>query len=118
MLRSSLANWYSQLIELKADPRKQNVQFERSFLRNLGSRPKDEARFAELARGCILEAIETSVHLMCHGSNERVRGTAAQVLLDRRWDKLKVEVLADGASSDIEALRLINEQITTDETAN
>ena len=53
--------------------------------------------------------------MMRHGSNERVRGTAAQVLLDRGWGKPKVEVMADGASSYVEALRLINEQIATDQ---
>ena len=55
------------------------------------------------------------MHMMRHGSNERVRGTAAQVLLDRGWGKPKVEVMADGASSYVEALRLINEQIATDQ---
>jgi hypothetical protein len=55
--------------------------------------------------------VDTLVHLMRHGSNERVPGTAAQVLLDRGWGKPKVEVVADGGGSCIEALRLFNEQI-------
>ena len=55
--------------------------------------------------------------MMRHGSNERVRGTAAQALLGRGWGKPKVEVLADGAGSYVEELRLINEQIATSQTA-
>ena len=80
-------------------------------------RPKDEARVAELARRFTSEAIETLVHLMRHGRDERVRGTAAQALLDRGWGKPKVEVMAEGTGSYIEALRLINEQIATDRSA-
>ena len=53
---------------------------------------------------------------MRHGKDERVRGTAAQVLLDRGWGKPKVEVMADGTGSYIEALRLINEQVATDQS--
>jgi urea transport system ATP-binding protein len=52
---------------------------------------------------------------MRHGSNERVPGTAAQALLDRGWGKPKVEVVADGGGSCIEALRLFNEQIRLDD---
>ena len=83
---------------------------------NPGGRPKDEARAAELARSYTSEAIETLAHLMRHGRDERVRGTAAQALLDRGWGKPKVEVVADGAGSYIEALRLINEQVATDQS--
>ena len=54
---------------------------------------------------------------MRHGRDERVRGTAAQALLDRGWGKPKVEVMAEGTGSYIEALRLINEQIATDRSA-
>ena len=54
---------------------------------------------------------------MRHGRDERVRGTAAQALLDRGWGKPKVEVMAEGTGSSIEALRLINEQIATDRSA-
>jgi hypothetical protein len=42
---------------------------------------------AELARSYTVEAIETLVDLMRHGKDERVRGTAAQALLDSGWDK-------------------------------
>ena len=54
---------------------------------NPGGRPKDEHRVAELARSYTLEAIDTLVELMRHGKDERVRGTAAQALLDRGWGK-------------------------------
>ena len=84
---------------------------------NPGGRPKDEARVAELARSYTSEAIETLAHLMRYGRDERVRGTAAQALLDRGWGKPKVEVVADGAGSYIEALRLINEQIATSQSS-
>ena len=42
---------------------------------NLGGRPKDEHRVAELARSYTLEAIDTLVELMRDGNDERVRGT-------------------------------------------
>jgi hypothetical protein len=54
---------------------------------NPGGRPKDEHRVAELARSYTLEAIDTLVELMRDGKDERVRGTAAQALLDRGWGK-------------------------------
>ena len=94
-----------------------NGRFAKGQSGNPGGRPKDEARVAELARSYTSEAVETLVHLMRHGRDERVRGTAAQALLDRGWGKPKVEVVADGAVSYVEALRLINEQIATDQTA-
>ena len=58
---------------------------------NPGGRPKDEHRVAELARSYTLEAIDTLVELLRDGKDERVRGTAAQALLDRGWGKTKVE---------------------------
>ena len=54
---------------------------------NPGGRPKAEHRVAELARSYTVEAIETLVDLMRRGKDERVRGTAAQALLDRGWGK-------------------------------
>ena len=54
---------------------------------NPGGRPKDEHRVAELARSYTLEAIDTLVELMRDGKDERMRGTAAQALLDRGWGK-------------------------------
>ena len=98
--------------------RSTNGQFSKGFSGNPGGRPRDEQKVAELARSYTREAIETLVELMRSGNDERVRGTAVQALLDRGWGKPKVEVVADGASSYIEALRLINEQIVTDHTAS
>ena len=61
---------------------------------NPGGRPKDEHRVAELARSYTVEAIDTLVELMRDGKDERMRGTAAQALLDRGWGKrAKVEWL-------------------------
>jgi hypothetical protein len=57
---------------------------------NSCGRPKDEHRVAELARSYTVEAIETLVGLMRDGKDERVRGTAAQALLDRGWGMMKV----------------------------
>ena len=45
---------------------------------------------AELARSYTVEAINTLVELMRDGKDERIRGTAAQALLDRGWGKAKV----------------------------
>jgi len=50
---------------------------------NAGGRPKDEHRGAELARSYTTKAIDTLVVLMRTAKDERVRGTAAQALLDR-----------------------------------
>ena len=65
-------------------------QFAPGVSGNPGGRPKDEARVAELARSYTIEAINTLVELMRHGKDDRVRGTAAQALLDRGWGKPKV----------------------------
>ena len=74
-----------------------------------GGRPKDEHRVAELARSYTLEAIDTLVELMRDGKDERVRGTAAQALLDRGWDKAKVEVVTGADGSYLDVLRVVNE---------
>ena len=78
---------------------------------NAGGRPKDEHRVSELARSYTVEAIETLVDLMRHGKDERVRGTAAQALLDRGWGKAKVEVVSKAESSYLELLQAVNDQI-------
>ena len=46
---------------------------------------------------------------MRDGKEERVRGTAAQALLDRGWGKAKVEVVTSAESSYLDVLRLVNE---------
>jgi len=83
---------------------------------NAGGRPKDEHRVSELARSYTVEAIETLVDLMRHGKDERVRGTAAQALLDRGWGKAKVEVATSGGQSYIEALQAAAEVINGNST--
>ena len=76
---------------------------------NPGGRPKDEHRVAELARSYTLEAIETLVDLMRHGKDERVRGPAAQALLDRGWGKAKVAVVTGAEGGYLDVLRAVNE---------
>ena len=78
---------------------------------NPGGRPKDDHRVAELARSYTVEAIDTLVELMRDGKDERIRGTAAQALLDRGWGRAKMEVIvgAEGSYSDV--LRAVNESM-------
>ena len=66
---------------------------------------------AELARSYTLEAINTLVDLMRDGKDERMRGTAAQALLDRGWGKAKVEVVAGADGSYLDVLRVVNESM-------
>ena len=47
---------------------------------------------------------------MRSGKDERVRGTAAQALLDRGWGKPKVEVVSDEAGY-VRALRALAAEI-------
>ena len=95
--------------------RSANGQFPKGQSGNPGGRPRDEQKVAELARSYTREAIETLAELMRSGNEERVRGMAAQALLDRGWGKPRVEIVSDGAGSYIEALRLINERLTIEE---
>ena len=81
---------------------------------NAGGRPRDEYKVAELARSYTTEAIDTLVDLMRHGKDDRVRGTAAQALLERGWGKPRVEVAATHKSdseSFIEALQAVAERV-------
>ena len=78
---------------------------------NPGGRPKDEHRVAELARSYTLEAIDTLVELMRDGKDERVRGTAAQALLDRGSGKAKLEVVTGVEGSYLDVLRVVNESM-------
>jgi len=48
---------------------------------------------------------------MRHGKDDRVRGTAAQALLDRGWGKAKVEVATSGGETYIEALQAAAEVV-------
>ena len=81
---------------------------------NPGGRPKDEYRVAELARSYTLEAIDTLVELMRNASDDRVRGTAAQALLDRGWGRARQEVIQETRGPQdryLEVLKRVNEAI-------
>jgi hypothetical protein len=95
---------------IKPLQRSKSGQFAPGQSGNPGGRPKDEHRVGELARSYTLEAIETLVDLMRHGRDERVRGTAAQALLDRGWGKAKVEVVSNAEGGYLELLRTVNER--------
>ena len=88
------------------DARAPNGRFSKGKSGNPGGRPRDEQKVAELARSYTREAIETLVELMRSGNDERVRGTAAQALLDRGWGKPKIEVVSDEAGY-VQALRAV-----------
>ena len=81
--------------------RANNGQFLSGHSGNPSGRPKDKHQVAEFARSYSTEAIETLVDLMRNAKDDRVRGTAAQALLDRGWGKPKVEV-ATKVSNDTE----------------
>ena len=74
---------------------------------NPSGRPKDEYKVAELARTYTSEAIDTLVELMRHGKDERVRGTAAQALLDRGWGMPKQELLTEESGGLLASLRVV-----------
>jgi len=95
-------------MKIHSSTRNKSGQFAPGSSGNPGGRPKDEARVAELARSYTAEAIETLVTLMRYGKDDRVRGTAAQALLDRGWGKPKVEVVSEAGGSYLEALRDAN----------
>ena len=78
---------------------------------NPSGRPKDEYKVAELARTYTSEAIDTLVELMRHGKDERVRGTAAQALLDRGWGKPKQELLTEESGGLLASLRVVSDRI-------
>ena len=86
--------------------RSPNGQFPKGRSGNPGGRPRDEQKVAELARSYTREAIETLAELMSSSKDERVRGTAAQALLDRGWGKPKVDVVSDEAGY-VQALRAV-----------
>jgi len=71
----------------------------------------DEHYIADLDRLYRVEAIDTLVELMRDGKDERVRGTAAQALLDRGWGKAKVKVVTSAESSYLDVLRTVNESM-------
>ena len=94
--------------------RNSSGQFVKGFTGNAGGRPRDEHKVAELARSYTTEAIDTLVNLMRHGKDDRVRGTAAQALLERGWGKPRVDVTTKHKSdseSFIEALQEVAKQV-------
>ena len=107
LLTKSL-EWHNPDMQTLTATRTKSGQFAPGSSGNPGGRPKDEARVAELARSYTSEAIDTLVDLMRNGRDERVRGTAAQALLDRGWGKPKVEVVNEGGGGYLEALRNAN----------
>lgn len=91
--------------------REKNGRFLLGCSGNPGGRPKDEEKVAGLARSYTVEAIETLVDLMRHSEDDRVRGTAAQALLDRGWGKARVELVGDGKGTYIGALQAVANSI-------
>ena len=83
---------------------------------NPSGRPKDEYKVAELARTYTSEAIDTLVDLMRHGKDKRVRGTAAQALLDRGWGKPKQELLTEESGGLLASLRVVSDRIKARES--
>ena len=75
----------------------QSGRLTRACSGNAGGKPKDEHNIAALAHSYSTEAIETLVGLMRNARDDRVRGTAAQALLDRGFGKPKVEILNTNA---------------------
>ena len=102
---------YNFLMQTIQKARLRSGQFAPGQSGNPGGRPKDEHRVADLARSYTVEAIDTLVELMRDGKDERVRGTAAQALLDRGWGKAKVEVVAGAEGSYLDVLRAVNESM-------
>ena len=92
------------------DARASNGRFSKGKSGNPGGRPLDEQKVAELARSFTKEAIETLAELMRSSHDERVRGTAAQALLDLGWGKPRVEVFGD-ESGYVLALRAVATQL-------
>ena len=67
---------------------------------------------AELARSFTKEALETLVDLLRNGKDERVKGTAAQALLDKGWGKPRVEVVTnEKPDSYIKALQAVSARL-------
>ena len=110
-LTLSIHQCYNLLMQTIQKARLRSGQFAPGQSGNPGGRPKDEHRVAELARSYTVEAIDTLVELMRGGKDERVRGTAAQALLDRGWGKAKVEVVTGAEGSYLDVLRVVNERM-------
>ena len=91
-------------------------RYKTSYSGNAGGRPKDKHKVAELARSFTKEAVETLAELMRNGKDERVKGTAAQALLDRGWGKPRVEVVThEQPDSYITALEAVSARLDASE---
>ena len=110
-LTPSIHQCYNPPMQTIQKARLRSGQFAPGQSGNPGGRPKDEHRVAELARSYTLEAIDTLVELMRDGKDERVRGTAAQALLDRGWGKAKVEVVTGAEGGYLDVLRAVNKSM-------
>ena len=107
IISAKIASYKKDLIIVTlTKSRSANGQFPKGQSGNPGGRPRDEQKVAELARSYTREAIETLDELMRSGNDERVRGTAAQALLDRGWGKPKLEVASDEAGY-LQALKAV-----------
>jgi hypothetical protein len=91
--------------------RDKSGRFVKGYSGNAGGRPRDEHHIASLARSYSTEAIETLVELMRNARDDRVRGTAAQALLDRGFGKPKVEIQNTNADFK-DALEQVQKRIT------
>ena len=75
-----------------------------------GGRSRDEHKVAEIARSYTKEAIDTLVELMRHGKDDRVRGTAAQALLEKQRMEVATTHKSDSESF-IEMLQKVAERV-------
>ena len=66
-------------------------------------------KLAELACSYTNEAIDTLVELMRHGKDDKVRGTAAQALLERGWGKPRVKVATTHKSDSESFIEMLQE---------
>jgi hypothetical protein len=114
LLNAHLPSCYNHIMETVIENRNASGQFTPGNSGNPGGRPKDGHRVADLARSYTTEAIETLVELMRHGRDDRVRGTAAQALLDRGWGKARQEIVQDISGpqeSYLDVLKRVSEKI-------
>lgn len=66
---------------------------------NPGGRPKEVGHVRELARQHTGEAIATLVEILRHGTPDRARVAAAQVLLERGWGRPEQPLVGPGGGA-------------------